>query len=63
MKKLCEIEVPLVVNMQKQDAPANAPTLEDRTYTSITLNTVTPNEKWRSGRVQQGWRCNVAGFS
>ena len=43
-EKLCEIEVPLVVNMQKQDAPANAPTLEDRTYTSITLNTVTPNE-------------------
>ena len=42
-QKLCEIEVPFVVNMQTQAAPVNAPTQKDRTYTSITLKTVEPN--------------------
>jgi hypothetical protein len=42
-QKLCEIEVPFVVNMQTQAAPVNAPAQKDRTYTSITLKTVEPN--------------------
>lgn len=33
----------ITVDKASQAAPANAPTLKDRTYTSITLNTVEPN--------------------
>ena len=33
----------IAVNKASQAAPANAPTLKGRTYTSITLNTVEPN--------------------
>ena len=33
----------ITVDKALQAAPANAPTLKDRTYTSITLNTVEPN--------------------
>ena len=33
----------IMVDKASQAAPANAPTLKDRTYTSITLNTVEPN--------------------
>ena len=40
---LCSTKVKFTVDKVSQTAPANAPTLKDRTYTSITLYTVEPN--------------------